>query len=133
MKVYNTIPSQFKPPPGSAQLQYVEAFDSEFTLLLCKRKSTSLVDMMNEAVEVEVNLTSARRKKIEEGEWQREENARKREKETEQPSTSYTQETRDNMIVKTLEKIMERLTVNDQPPHREQQNRNQNVGRAQIL
>ena len=67
--------------------------------------------MMNEAVEVEVNLTLARRKKVEEGEWRREEGARKREKEAEQPSTSHSQETRDSMIVKTLEKMMERLTV----------------------
>jgi len=36
MKVYSAIPTQFKPPPGSAQLQYAEAFDSEFTLLLCE-------------------------------------------------------------------------------------------------
>ena len=69
MKVYSAIPTQFKPPLGSAQLQYAEAFENEFTLLLCERKSTSLDDMMNEAIEVEVNLTSARRKKIEEGEW----------------------------------------------------------------
>lgn len=83
---------------------------------------------MNEAVEVEVNLTSARRKKIEEGEWRREENTRKREKESEQPSTSNSQEARDSMLVKTLEKIMERLAVDGRPPHREQHNRNQNVG-----
>ena len=89
--------------------------------------------MMNEAVEVEVNLTSARRKKVEEGEWRREEGARKREKEAEQPSTSNSQEARDSMIVKTLEKMMERLTVDGRPPHREQQNRNQNVGQPQIL
>ena len=111
MKVYNTIPTQFKPPPGSAQLQYVEAFDNEFTMLLCERKPASLADMMNEAVEVKVNLMSARRKKVEEGEWRREEGARKREKEAEQPSTSHNQETRDSMIVKTLEKMMEGLTV----------------------
>jgi len=90
MKVYNAIPAQFKPPPGSAQLQYAEAFDSEFTLLLCERKSASLADMMNEAVEVEVNLMSARRKKRDEGEWQREEENKKKEKEPEQPSTSHT-------------------------------------------
>jgi len=46
--------------------------------------------MMNDAVEVEVNLTSARRKKRDEGEWRREEGDRKKGKEPEQPSTSYT-------------------------------------------
>lgn len=50
---------------------------------MCERKPASLADMMNEAVEVEVNLMSARRKKIEEGEWGREEGARRKEKEME--------------------------------------------------
>lgn len=36
------------------------------------------------------------------------------------------------MLVKTLEKTMERLTVDGRPPHGEQQNRNQNIGRPQI-
>ena len=78
--------------------------------------------MMNEAFEVEVNLMSARRMKVEEGEWRREEGARKKEKETKQPFASYSQKTWDNMIVKTLLKMMERLTVDSRPPHREQQN-----------
>ena len=50
MKVYNAIPSHFKPPAGSSQLQFVESFDSEFTLWLSKIKSTSLTDMMNDAI-----------------------------------------------------------------------------------
>ena len=50
MKVYNSTPTQFKPPLGSAQLQYVEAYDSEFTLWLSERTSTSLVDMMKDAI-----------------------------------------------------------------------------------
>ena len=37
------------------------------------------------------------------------------------------------MILKTLEKMMERISIEGQPPHREQQNRNQNVGQPQIL
>lgn len=69
MKIYNSIPAQFKPPPGSAQIQYAEAFDNEFTLLLCERKLASLADMMNKAFEVEVNLTAASRKKRDEGKW----------------------------------------------------------------
>ena len=45
MKVYNAIPSQFKPPLVFAQLQYAEAFDSEFTLWLSERRSASLDDV----------------------------------------------------------------------------------------
>lgn len=37
------------------------------------------------------------------------------------------------VIMKTMEKLMERITVDNRPPPREQQNRNQNVGRPQIL
>ena len=72
MKVYNSIPSQYKPPIGSAQLYYVEAFDSEFTLWLSERRSTSLADMMEDNIEAEVNLNAARKKKRDEVEWRRE-------------------------------------------------------------
>ena len=63
MKVYNSIPSQFKPPIGSSQLHYVESFDSEFTLWLSERRSASLEAMMKDAIEVEVNLVAARKNK----------------------------------------------------------------------
>ena len=66
MKVYHTIPSQFRPPLGSAQLQYAEAFDSEFTLWLGERKSTSLADMMNDPIEVDIKLIYSREKRREE-------------------------------------------------------------------
>lgn len=89
MKTYNAIPAQFKPPLGSTQLQYSEAFDSEFTLLLRKRKPTSLAYMINDVVEVEVNLTSTMRNKRDEGEWRREEGVRRKDKELEQPSSSH--------------------------------------------
>ena len=62
MKVYNAIPTHFKPPLGFSQLQYAEYFDSGFTLWLSERKSTSLADMMNDAIEIEVNLIAAREK-----------------------------------------------------------------------
>ena len=79
MKVYNSIPSQYKPPIGSAQLYYVEAFDSEFTLWLRKRRSTSVEAMMKDVIEVDANLTAARKKKRDEGKWRREEGERRQE------------------------------------------------------
>ena len=54
MKIYNAIPTQFKPPPSSSQLLYVEAFDSEFTLWLSEIKLTSLVDMMRKGEKREI-------------------------------------------------------------------------------
>jgi hypothetical protein len=40
LKVYNSIPAEVKPPPGAAQLWYVDSFDSDFSLLLRERRST---------------------------------------------------------------------------------------------
>ena len=67
MKVHNAILSQFKPPIGSSQLHYVEAFDSEFTLWLSERRSASLEPMVKDAIEVEVKLAAERKKKKDEG------------------------------------------------------------------
>ena len=67
MIVYNDIPSQFKPPSSAAQPQYAEDFDSEFTLWISERKSASLIDMINDGIEVEINLTSTKEKMREEG------------------------------------------------------------------
>jgi hypothetical protein len=30
MRVYNSIPTEVKPPPGAAQLRYVDSFDNDF-------------------------------------------------------------------------------------------------------
>ena len=121
MKIYNVIPTQFKPPPSSAQLQYVEAFDSEFTLWLSKRKSSSLVDMTNDAIEVEVNMNATKSKNRDEGEWIREEGEIRKEKNPEQPSSSNPQEAKMDMMMKTMEKLMENIIVDSRPPHREGQ------------
>jgi hypothetical protein len=59
MKVYNSIPIEVKPPPRDAQLRYVDSFESDFSLLLRERRSTSLDNMMNDAIEVEVNLMAS--------------------------------------------------------------------------
>ena len=55
MKVYNSIPTEVKPPPGASQLRYVDSFDNEFSLLLRERRYNTLDDMMSDAIEVEVN------------------------------------------------------------------------------
>ena len=79
MTVYNVVPTQFKPPIGSSKLHYDETFDCEFTLWLSERTLASLATMMKDAIEVEVNLTAARKKKKDEGEWRREEGEWRRE------------------------------------------------------
>ena len=109
IKLYHAIPSQFKPPPGSSQLQYVESFSSEFNLWLSERKSTSLDDIMNDAIEVEINLTSAREKRRQEGEI-------RKDKDPTQPSSSNSQGARMDMIMETMENLMERPTMDHCPP-----------------
>ena len=113
MKVYHSTPSQFKPPPSSAQLQYVEAFDSEFTLWMSERRYASLADMMNDAIEVEINLTAAKEKRREEGDI-------RKDKEHEQHSSSNSQEENMDMMMKIMEKMMERLTMENIPSPREE-------------
>ena len=56
MKVYDVIPALVKPTIRAAQLHYADPFDSYFALLLRERRSVSLNDMMNDAIEVEINL-----------------------------------------------------------------------------
>jgi len=50
MKVYNSIPTEVKPPPRDAQLRYVDSFESDFSLLLREIISTPLDDMMSDAI-----------------------------------------------------------------------------------
>jgi hypothetical protein len=52
MKVNNSIPDKVKYTLGDSQLHYDDAFESEFSLLLRERRSTSLTDMMNEEIEL---------------------------------------------------------------------------------
>lgn len=50
MMVYDSIVDHIKPPPGAAQLHYVDPFDSDFALTLRERIFLSLADMMNDAI-----------------------------------------------------------------------------------
>jgi hypothetical protein len=59
MRNYDVIPGDVKPPLGAAKLHYVDAFNSDFTLLLRERRFFSLRDMMDDVIEVEVNLAAS--------------------------------------------------------------------------
>ena len=50
IRTYDSIPTDVKPPPGVAKLHYVDAFSSEFTLLLRERRYVSLEDMMDDVI-----------------------------------------------------------------------------------
>ena len=63
METYESILADVNPPPRAAKLHYVDAFSSEFTLLLRERRSISLTNMMDDAIEVEVNLSTSNKTK----------------------------------------------------------------------
>jgi hypothetical protein len=47
---------EVQPPSKAAQLRYANSFESDFVLLLRERIYTTLDDMINDSIEVEVNL-----------------------------------------------------------------------------
>jgi hypothetical protein len=129
MRVYNSIPAEVKPPPGAAQLRYADSFDSDFSLLLRERRSNTLDDMMNDAIEVEVNLMASRKIK-----YNPETDMKKVQGEA-QPSTSQSSDVKFDLMMKTMERFMENLSLDNKPAIRDQaeiQPRNQNFRRAPV-
>ena len=61
--IYNSLPVQCKPPKGMEKLHYAKAFDDEFAFFLRERRFATLADMMNDAIEVEINMMSSKRGK----------------------------------------------------------------------
>ena len=85
---------------------------------------------------MEVDLVTARNKKRDDGEWRREEGERKVDKELEGPSTLSLQEARIDTMLWTMERMIERISVDGRPSPREnqeQKNRNLNARRPQIV
>jgi hypothetical protein len=129
LKVYNSIPTEVKPPPGVAQLRYADSFDSDFSLLLRERRSENLDAIMSNVVEVEVNMMASGKIKSKFNQ------SDKRHQGDAQPSTSWSSDDRFDMMMKTMEKLMERMSVGNRPAARDQndpQPRNQNLWRGQI-
>jgi hypothetical protein len=109
MRAYNSIPTKVKPPPRASQLRCADSFDSDFPLLLKERRSTTLDDMMNDAIELEVNPMASRNinhnpnidmKKVQ-GEAQ--------------TSASKTSDEEFDLMVKTKERLVEKLSLENKP------------------
>ena len=98
MRTYDAIPTDVKPPPGVAKLHYVDAFSSEFTLLLRERSYVCLRDMMDDAIEVEVNLTTSNKTK------QKNETKRVKEEEPQASTSQSSSGPKFNMMMKTMKK-----------------------------
>ena len=110
--IYNSLPTDCKPPEGMAKLHYAEAFDDEFVLFLRERMSQTLAQMMSDAMEVEINMMSSRR-----GRYRVDPREQKKPKEESQASTSS--ESKFDSLVKAMERLVDKLSIRDKPPARD--------------
>ena len=127
-KIYDAIPTDVKPPLGVAKLHYVDAFNSEFTLLLRERRFVSLEDTMDDATEVEVNLSASNKNK------QRHETKRVKEEEPQASTSSSNLDAKLDTMMKAMERLMVKLSSDDKNQlknHYEPQVRNLNFRRQQ--
>ena len=116
MRAYNSIPTDINPSPGATKLHYVESFDNDLALLLRERKSATLPTMFTDALEVESNMMAC-------GKIKQREDVDKRKGREEFPSTSIFSSFNDvkfEMMLKSMEKLMDRIIVEARPVNREQ-------------
>ena len=113
MRVYNSILEDIKPSTATAKLHYVGAFDNDFAFSLRERKSVTLVAMFTDALEVEANMMASGKMKHRDID--------RRKKEENLPSTSSsTTDIKFEMMLKTMEKLMDKLTMDNRAFNREQ-------------
>ena len=129
MRVYNSIPKDIKPSTVAAKLHYVGSFDNEFAFSLRERKSTTLAAMFTDDLEVETNMMASGKMKHRDID--------RRKKEENMPSTSSSAtDIKFEMMLKTMEKLMDILTMENRSFNREQadpQIRNLNFRRPNPL
>lgn len=129
MRVYSSIHADVKPPIEATKLHFADAFDSDFALLLRERRFATLTDMIEDVVEVEENLMASGKMKG------RVDTRAKNRVETCVASTSQTGDAKFDMMMKTMEKLKERLEMEQRKDLKEPakgQNRNQNFIRPPI-
>ena len=127
-RTYDAIHADVKPPPNATKLHYVDAFSSEFTLLLRERRFVSLAEMMDDAIKVEVNLITSNKTK------QKNETRRVKEEEPQASTSQSSSNAKFNMMMKTMEKMMDELSADDKNQMKDQnepQVRNLNIRRQQ--
>jgi flagellar basal body P-ring protein FlgI len=78
-------------------------------LLLREIRSTSLTNIMNDAIEVELNLVASGNIKLQI------EDKKEKDKEEALPSTSQASDAKLDLMVKTMEKLVEKLSLDNKP------------------
>lgn len=121
-KTYNEIPINLKPPQDLALIKFPDGFDADMSYHLRERNSQTLEGMQRYVVSVEANLQAKRER------MRTEKIVTFREEE----STSAS-EAKIDSLVRTMERMMERININDRNVPREnttvQQNQNPNPRR----
>jgi hypothetical protein len=108
--IYNAIPTDIKPPQGLDLIKFPDGFDADMSYQLRERNYVTLEDMQKSAVSVEANLLARRARQRTE----------RRVTIKEDPSMSSSDAKLDS-IVRSMERMMERLTIADINPPRENQ------------
>jgi hypothetical protein len=106
--LYNAIPTEIKPPQGLALIKFPDGFDADMSYQLRERNVATLEDMQKSAISVEANLLAKRARQRSE----------RRVTIKEEPSTSTTDSKLDS-LARTIELMLERMTVSDRNPPRD--------------
>ena len=123
-KIYNSLPTHCKPIKGMDKIHYAKGFEDDIALLLRERRYATLTDMMNDAIEVEVNMMASKKGKYK--------TKARKVKEEQQPSTSQNCiDAKFYSMIKVMQKLMDKLTVNDKlAQNNEPQIRNPNFNQT---
>jgi hypothetical protein len=108
--IYNSIPADINPPQVLALINFPDGFDVDMSYQLSERNYVTLEDMQKSVVSVEANLLARRARQRKE----------RRVTIKEEPTTSSS-DAKLESIVRTMERMMERLTIIDRNPPRENQ------------
>ena len=106
-----------KPPLGSALVKFPEGFDPDMTYQLRERDPTTLEEMKKVVVSLEANLAKKRARIISEKKVTYRDEA--------MPSTSSSDPRIDNLI-RTMERMWERINLNEKTPLKDNQPNPQN-------
>jgi hypothetical protein len=108
--LYNAIPTEIKPPQGLELIKFHDGFDADMLYQLREINAATLEDMQKIVVSVEANLLARRARQRTE----------KRVTIKEEPSTSSYDAKLDS-LAKDIEKMMERFTITNMNPPKENQ------------
>jgi hypothetical protein len=63
-KLYNKILADVKPSQPTTKVTFVGSFDPDFSLLLRERRSTTLIGMQDDVVEIESNMIASGKARV---------------------------------------------------------------------